>query len=56
MATVLLIYCWLKLIYMHLFTMFAVMCLQTSNIERKCLYIGIDSNHIHYKQQDINNI
>ena len=32
MASVMLIYCWLKLIYKPLFTMCVVMCIQTSNI------------------------
>ena len=39
-CTLWLAYCWLKLIDMLLFTTFVVMCLQTSDIERKCLYVG----------------
>ena len=54
MASILLIYCWLKLFDRHLFTVFVDMRLQTSNFERKGFYIGIHSKYIHSKQNDVN--
>ena len=49
MASILLTYFWLKLIDMQLFALFVVTCIRTSNIERKCLYMGMYSKYIHCK-------